>query len=117
MKRFLLGCFLALFCVSAFADEINIHFEKDSQPTKTRSLSMEPTATHDENVVHIYYSDYLLENLQVTVKDLSGNTVYSNVVSVSYDHPYLFILDNVESGDYILELNYGNKAIYGYFSI
>lgn len=116
MKRFLLGCFLALFCANGFADEINIHLEI-SKHGSTRSLSVEPTATYDENVVHIYYDDYLLENLLIIVKDSSGNIVYSNMVSVSYNQPYSFSLGNIESGDYVLELCFENKMLYGCFSV
>ncbi|WP_321331751.1 DUF3244 domain-containing protein [uncultured Bacteroides sp.] len=117
MKHLLLGCFFVLFCINAFAEEVNIDLEKDNQTTSTRSLTVDPTVTHDGNIVYIYYSDYLLANLQITVKDLSGNAVYSNTVSVSCNQPYSFVLNNVENGDYEIELSYGNMLLYGYFLI
>lgn len=116
MKPFLLGCLFALVCVNALGEEVNIELEK-KEWIGTRSLSISPTAAHDGNAFYIYYEDYLLTNLQVTVKDLSGNTIYSNVISVSYSQPYSFVLDNVESGEYMLELSYENKLLYGYFSL
>lgn len=112
MRHLLLGCFFALFCMNVFSEETNIELHKLKEGPSTRSLSMVPIATNDANVVHIYYSDYLLENLQITVKDLSGNTV-----SVSYNQPYSFILINAESGEYEIELSYGTKLFYGYFSL
>jgi Protein of unknown function (DUF3244). len=117
MKPFLLGCLFALVCINAFGEEVNIELQKKEKEAGTRSLSFAPTATHDGNALYIYYEDYLLTNLQVTVKDLSGNTVYSNVIIVSYNQPYAFALNNVESGEYMLELSYENKSLYGYFYI
>ncbi len=116
MKHLLLGCFLILFCLNIFPDEVNIDLERGVH-ANTRSLSVVPTVTHNENILHIYSSDYLLENLQITVKDLSGNVVYSNTVNVSYHQPYSFILINAESGQYEIELSYGTKLFYGYFSL
>ncbi len=117
MKRLLIGCIALCFAMaSSYAEEIDIKLIKEDK-IEIRSLSSELTATHDDNIVHIYYSDYLLENLQVIVKDLSGEVVYSNTVSVSYNQPYSFTLNNVESGEYKIELVYGTKLLYGYFSI
>lgn len=118
MKQALLGFLFALFCIQAFGEEVNIELHKDTPiGIGTRSLSVDPTATHDGNIVSIYYANYLLANVQVTVKELSGNTVYSNVISVSYAQPYSFTLSNVESGEYVLELSYENKTLYGFFKI
>ncbi len=116
MKQLLLGFLFTLFCINALGEEVNIELEKKGH-IDTRSLSVNPTATHDGNAVSIYYADYLLTNLQVTVKDLFGSTIYSNVISVSYNQPYSFVLNNVESGEYLLELSYENKSLYGYFYI
>ncbi len=117
MKRLLSICFFILLCISIKAEEVNIILtHHEDEDIDTRSLSIDPTATHDANTVYIYYADYLA-NVQVTVKDLSGNTVYSNVICVSYNQPYSFILSNAESGEYKLELEYGVKYYYGYFEI
>lgn len=115
MKQTLLGFLLALLCINAFGEEVNIQLQPDTKSISTRSLSIAPTATYDSKTLTIHYDDYLLANLQVTVKDLSGNTVYSNVISVSYNQPYSFTLNNVGSGKYVLELKYESKSLYGYF--
>jgi hypothetical protein len=118
MKRLLSTCFCILLCLGIKAEEVNITLtHHEDGDIGTRSLSIVPTATHDANTVHIYYDGYLLTNVQVTVKDLSGNMVYSNVVNVSYDQPYSFTFNNVESGEYKIELSYENKLLYGYFSL
>ncbi len=117
MKQLLLGCLFALVCINTFGEGVNIELHKDIKNPETRSLSIMPTATHDGNTISIYYADYLLANLQITVKDLFGNTVYSNVISISYNKPYSFLLKNLESGEYMLELSYENKLLYGYFSL
>ncbi|MCI1648720.1 MAG: DUF3244 domain-containing protein [Bacteroides sp.] len=118
MKRLLSICVFILLGLSVGAEEVNIQLSRHKDDdVDTRSLIIEPTATHDEDVVHIYYDDYLLENLQITVKDSSGNVIYSNIASVSCNYSYSFILNNIESGEYMLELSYGNNFLYGYFSI
>ncbi len=109
--------FLALLCVNAFSEEVNIELHKMKEGPSTRSLTIDPVVTYDANTVHIYNSDNLLENLQVTVKDLLGNVVYSNAISISYNQPYSFILNNVESGVYEIELSYGTNLFYGYFCL
>lgn len=114
MKKAMLGFLFALFCINALGEETSIQLMPRSH-TSTRSLSVDPTAIHDGNTVSIYYAEYQLCNIQVTVKDLSGNTVYSNVISVSYNQPYSFTLNNVGSGKYVLELKYESKSLYGYF--
>lgn len=115
MKQTLLGFLFVLCCINAFGEEVNIELQKKEKEAGTRSLSFSPTATHDANTLYIYYADYLLTNLKVTIKDLFGNTVYSNVTSISYNQPYSFLLNNLESGEYMLELSYENKSLYGYF--
>lgn len=118
MKRLLSTCFCILLCLGIKAEEVNIqlsHYKDDD--IETRSLSIAPTATHNANTVYIYYADYLLTNVQVTVKDSFGNTVYSNVIYMSYDQPYSFVLNNIKSGEYKIELSYENKLLYGYFSL
>lgn len=117
MKQTLLGFLLALLCINAFGEEVNIQLVKKEKEAGTRSLSIAPTATYNSKTLTIHYDDYLLANLQVTVKDLSGNTVYSNVISVSYNQPYSFTLNNVGSGKYVLELKYESKSLYGAFII
>lgn len=116
MKHLLLGCLFALFCINAFSEEVNVNLVRGGH-IGTRSLSVAPTVTYEGSIVHVYYSDYLLEDLQITVKDLSGNVVYSSTVSVSYNEPYSFILNNVDSGEYEIELSYGTNLFYGYFSL
>jgi hypothetical protein len=118
MKRLLSTCLFILLCLGIQAEEVNIqlHHHEDGD-IDTRSLSIDPTVTHDANTIYIYYTGYLLANVQIMVKDLLGNIVYSNVISVSYSQPYSFILSNAESGEYKIELNYENKLLYGYFAL
>jgi Protein of unknown function (DUF3244). len=118
MKRLLSTCLFILLCLGIRAEEVNIqlHHHEDGD-IDTRSLSIDPTVTHDANTIYIYYTGYLFANVQVTVKDLFGNIIYSNFIIVSYNQPYSFVLNNVESGECKIELSYGNKLLYGYFAL
>lgn len=118
MKRLLSICIFILLGLSVGAEEVNIQLSRHKDDdVDTRSLTIEPTASHDNNAIHIYYDDYLLENLQIIVKDLLGNVVYSNTINISYNQPYSFSLNNVDSGEFILELNYGNISLHGCFNL
>lgn len=118
MKRLLIVCITLLIAITSplEAKKIDIKLKKEDK-AETRSLSIEPTATNEGNNVCIYYSGYILQNIQVTVTDLSGEMIYSNIVSVSLNQPYSFVLNNVEIGEYKIELAYGAKLFYGNFDI
>ena len=118
MKRLLIVCITLLIATaSSLAAEVDIKLNKKDE-AGTRSLPIEPTATHDGNKIYIYYSGYImLENLQITVTHSSGEVVYSNIISLSYNQPYSFILDNAENGEYKIELAYGSKLLYGSLDI
>lgn len=118
MKRLLSICIFILLGLSVGAEEVNIQLScHKGDDVDTCSLTIEPTASHDNNAIHIHYDDYLLENLQITVKDSSGNIMYSNTVSVSSNDPYSFSLNNVGSAEYEIELSYREISFHGYLEI
>ena len=68
MKRLLLILICFLFCRNCIAQEMPIqlyHDYNDDRVKDKRSLSMEPTVSHDRNVIYIH-SDIVIENMQIT---------------------------------------------------
>ena len=114
MKHLLIAC-LALFCsATSWAEEIK--FIKSEAGQDLRSIVIEPTASIDGNFISIF-SDITIQNVQVAVKDMMGNVIYSNTIAIPAKQHYSFTLDNVESGDYVLEVTYAYKYYYGYFAL
>lgn len=114
MKHLLIAC-LALLC-SATSWAESIKFIKAEAGQEWRSITFEPTASIDGNLI-IIYSDITVQNVQVAVKDMAGNVVYTSTITIPAKQHHSFTLDNVESGDYVLEVTYADKFFYGYFII
>ncbi|MCD8182707.1 MAG: DUF3244 domain-containing protein [Bacteroides sp.] len=115
-------CLLTIFCtllfsISSWANEVNIKLIHVHERYKNdRSISIEPSASHDGNV--IYLSSHIpLEELQVIIRNGAGEILSSEIISVSPQHPSIISMGNAESGLYILELNDGENEYQGYFEI
>ena len=116
MKSLLIGCICLLASISVWAEETNIKFVKeDMGEFDIRSVFIDPTATQDNNIINIY-SAMTLENVQVTVKDMEGNVVFSDVITIPAGQRYTFTLSE-ESGNYTIELQYQKKLYHGCFMI
>lgn len=116
MRRLLFILISFIVYTNCLAQEIPIqlysHHDKD-RVMDDRSLSIEPTATYDGNTVHIY-SDIPIESLQITVKDVQKNIIYSTILTGNSKH-YEFDLLELKEGECMLELIIGEKIFYGYF--
>lgn len=114
MKHLLIAC-LALFCsATSWAEEIK--FIKSEAGQDLRSIVIEPTASIDGNTISIF-SIITIQDVQVTVKDMAGNIIYTNIIAIPSKQHYSFSLDDIESGNYVLEVIYMNKYYYGYFAL
>lgn len=72
--------------MNCLAQEIIISLYRDAPKDQTiddRSLSMEPTASHDRNVIYIH-SDIAIENMQITIRDKHKNLIYINQLTHFY---------------------------------
>lgn len=101
---------------TSYAEEKNIEAIKKHWLEDTRSASCIPTITHDGNTLYIY-SDIVLDNLHIMIKDTRGTILYSSTVTISNTQRYSFTIDNMNVGELLIELTHGNKYLYGYFSI
>lgn len=112
----ILGIF---YCMGIRAVEGEITLYSSSPQEKwvkdKRSISIEPTATIDENTIRIYL-DVTISELQVSIKDSRGNIVYSNNCMES-SRNYTFDVRNLFEGEYTIDFKIGEKIYYGNFII
>ena len=83
MKRLFFILISFIFYMNCLAQEIIISLYRDAPKDQTiddRSLSMEPTASHDRNVIYIH-SDIAIENMQITIRDKHKNHIYKSTYS------------------------------------
>mgnify|MGYP003411180859 CR=1 FL=1 len=123
MKRFLFTTlFTLLFSSTILAQEIEVpmsqrvedkaYWEKGKRARSIISIEV----THDQNAVYIY-SNVLLEDLQVTIKDSADNEIYSTTTIVVPDQKTSISLLFPGDGQYKIELNIGERCYFGYFEI
>ena len=109
MKHFIFTCVVFLFAFQPIAQAIDVKFLPEEDTEDYRSISIRPTATLDGNTISIS-APFTLRNVSVVVKDMTGNAVYSETITIPAKQYYSFRLDNVEDGDYVLEVTFGKKA-------
>lgn len=116
MKRLLIT-FLTLIVVStSLVHAVDIKLLKEDAPRDLRSIVIAPTAALDGSTISIY-SVMTIQNVQVSVKDMMNNVIHTSTVTIPADQHHSFMLDGAENGDYILEVTYGDKYFYGYFTL
>lgn len=102
-----------------FADEEPIDMDEDPDTSKWDegkiSIDYYPLVSHDGNILYIY-SDVPLYGLRVTVKDMNGMVIYSNVLSITGGDKVALDLD-VIGGEFLLILNDDNRCLCGIFSL
>lgn len=104
------------FTSMSYAEEKKIEVTEKYWFEDTRSVSCIPTITHDSNTLYIY-SDIILENLNITVKNATGMLLYSNTVTILNTQRYSFTIDDMNKGEFLIELTYRKKYLYGHFNI
>lgn len=116
MKRLLFTLFTVVFASTLLVHAESIRLQKDEAPRDLRSIVIAPTAALDGSTISIY-SVMTIQNVQVSVKDMMGNVIYTSTITIPADQHYSFTLDAAENGDYILEVTYDGKRFYGYFTL
>lgn len=110
----------AVFPSSIYAHKIALfHKSKNDAPTwshkKKRSISYLPIITQDNNILYIY-SDIPMEDAVLTIKDEYNNIIISSIITVFPNQGSTFML-TINSGNYIIELEYEDNYYYDYFEV
>lgn len=117
MRPFVTLLLIIFSSICLFAEERNIELQERKAELGARSLNYKPAVSYDGNILYIH-SEIPLENLQVSVTDLySGITIYYTNITVINNLPYTLQPQNIGIGNYLLELNIGQKSYYGYFEV
>ena len=56
-----------------------------------------------------------LENIIIEVKDSFNKTIYLDLTSIQANNEHVFTLENISSGEYIIEIKSGENYIIGCF--
>ena len=103
--------------IAAIEKEIPIQGMSDTEKgwdKDKRSITLEPTATIDGNIIRIY-TDVATSGLHTSIKDIIGNIVYTyNDMTPSRCHT--FEVYDLPEGEYILEVEIGEESYYVTFS-
>lgn len=111
MKRLIVLLTALMSMTSLLAEEKEIKMQKELTDKKeVRSITSELIATQDNFILRLYTNKFT-DQCQITVTDETGQTVYSETVSIIPKQPYLFTLDNAEEGMYQLNIK-TEEAIY-----
>ena len=100
--------------MNCLAQEIIILLYRDAPKDQTiddRSLSMEPTVSHDRNVIYIH-SDIAIENMQITIRD-----IYTNQLTILQSQNYSFSFNSPGEKEFTIELSYKDINLQGHFTI
>lgn len=116
MRRLLLISMYILLCTPCFPKEVSIKVTKKDRMADTRSLSPIPYVTHDNDIIYIY-TDSPIQNIQIVVKDETGNTIFTDHLTDIYNRYPIFI-NKTGNGIYAINLIINNTSeYYGTFYI
>lgn len=109
-----------VFPSSIYAHKIALfHKSKNDAPTwpqkGKRSINYLPSIIQNDNTLYIY-SDIPMEDAMLTIKDEYNNIIISSTITVFPNQGSTFIL-TIDSGNYIIELEYEDNYYYGYFEV
>lgn len=118
MKRLVFFIASVLISLVSFADPIPLTLGGGPPPeyggNGHRVPALLPTADYEDNVVNVYVP-YDIEDMQVIIRDVEGEVIYSALIPyVSVQHS--IVLSDDESGDkYSIELFFNGWRLIGYF--
>lgn len=122
MKRLFIGCLVAMQALVSWADEVPVPLEgnndiRENIDRDKRSLSIEPTVTHDGSTLYLY-SEVVMEEVVVTVKDLAtGETIASGVVTLLPGGATVLSLPAADEGTFQIDITVGDNSYWGIFTI
>lgn len=115
MKRLMTVLLISMMFLPLLAEERKIELQSNAHNVERRSLVYIPTVILAGNTLHIY-SGIPLENLQVTITNLStGVAFHFNNITVFYGQPYTLYLAYMKDSNYKIEINIKEACYYGYF--
>lgn len=113
LKGFILSLIIILIPSSVLP--INITNKNWGREDDRSVISSEPVLSQDEDAIYIY-SRRQLDNLSIEIKDLSGNVVYSTVVTIPAGTEYPTSITSLPEGEYLFTITKGQNYIVGYFT-
>ena len=110
--------FAALFSFGVSADEIPMDMQGVPPPEDPnnphRSPAQLPSVTYEDDNIYIY-APYYIDSMDVVVKDVSGNVIYTYASAMVAGKNTIVLPSSVSESKYSLEISYGSFHLIGYF--
>lgn len=108
--------FIFIICPCSLYSQTTIKItQKKWNAEEERSLSYLPLLRQEGDIITIY-SDVLLEDLLIEIRDLSGTLISQDIITVPAGTTYSIDITNLTSGDYTFKISQEGKYIIGYFN-
>lgn len=114
LKGFILGVILFTLIPTSIC-AIHVSDKNWGRADDRSVISSEPVLSQDEDAIYIY-SRKQLDNLSIEIKDLSGNVVYSTVVTIPAGTEYPTSITSLPKGECLFTITKGQNYIVGYFT-
>lgn len=92
-----------------------IHVDEQWGEGDDRSALSAPELSIDDQAIYVY-SVKSLDNICITIKDLSGNILFTETTVIPGDTKYPILISNLEEGEYLVSITQDTKYIIGYFT-
>lgn len=117
MKKLLFIAIIAVLGCTALQAKNHIRIKRESWEVKasTRVPISTPLNLYYEGSTLFIHANIDLENIIIEVKDSFNKTIYLDLTSIQANNEHVFTLENISSGEYIIEIKSGENYIIGCF--
>ena len=117
MKKLLFIAIIAVLGCTALQAKNRIRIKRESWEVKasTRVPISTPLNLYYEGSTLFIHANIDLENIITEVKDSFNKTIYLDLTSIQANNEHVFTLENISSGEYIIEIKSGENYIIGCF--
>ena len=119
MRKILVFLISFMLCPCLWADEIPMDLDDVKDPDVElgkghRGPSLRPEVTYEDDNIYIY-APYYINSMDVVVKDVSGNVIYTYASAMVAGKNTIVLPSSVSESKYSLEISYGSFHLIGYF--
>ena len=117
MRRFYIFLFSLFTAVVSMAQEVPMDMTivpPEQLGKGNRAPAQLPSVTYEDDNIYIY-APYYIDSMDVVVKDVSGNVIYTYASAMVAGKNTIVLPSSVSESKYSLEISYGSFHLIGYF--